>query len=99
MNETAVTQQARKLASELVSHILGVVGLEIPIASMMKMNHQSHYLTPTQLAGSYPALTALEQPLMPNGFIFLPEIIDLTEQFELTHDGTRFTLRFVHLEA
>ena len=83
LNEPFVADELGKFSTQVDLHILGVVGLEIPIPGLMKVDHDGHHLAFTQFSRSYPLpLSARQQLLSPHWRKRLPEIIDAAEQFQ-----------------
>ncbi len=82
LNEASVADQMRKLTPQMDLDVVGVVGLESAIASLMEMDQDRHDFTltqprlahvPSDLSGQLSCLLALEG---------LAEIIDSAEQFQ-----------------
>jgi hypothetical protein len=82
-HKPVVADQVRKLRAQIDLHKLRVVGLEIAVTHLMKVNHDRHDLAWTQLTGSSTALyTRLQQFSLPFWTKSQPEIIDMAEQFQ-----------------
>ena len=45
LNETVVADQMRKFSPKIFAHILQVIGFEVPVMRLMKMNHDRHDFT------------------------------------------------------
>lgn len=64
-------------------HIVRVVGFEIAVTLLMKVNQDGHHFTLTQLSRSLALpVSRLKLVLLRDGRKALPEIIDMTEQVE-----------------
>src|SRR5688572_22839042 len=78
--KTVVAHQVRKLVGQVHLHVLRVVGLEIPVAHLMKVNQDGHDLAGMQLSSSAALLkTALQQFGFPKAGKCQPKIIDSAE--------------------
>ena len=62
LNEPCVADELVNFA-QVDLHILGVIGLEVPIAGLMKVDHDGHHLAFTQFPRSYPLPLSARQQL------------------------------------
>ncbi len=60
-DKARVADQLRELVSQIHLHILGVVGLEIAVSHLMKMDQKGHDLARIQLSRSPPLFEAALQ--------------------------------------
>jgi hypothetical protein len=82
LDKTTVADQVGKFLSQIDLNLLGVVGFEVPVTRLMKMDEKGHDLTVIQFPLALALPSAAHQLLvLPVERYQLAEIIDMTEQF------------------
>jgi hypothetical protein len=82
-HKTLIAEEARELGTEMALDVAGVVGLEIPISSLMEEDQDGHDLTWAERGGALAtALAGGELVSVPVGKKGDTEGVDGAEQFE-----------------
>src|SRR6266508_1815997 len=82
-HKTLITHQFRKLASQMLTDMFGVIGFEISVLRLMKTNNNRHDFTDTQLSCALTFSTFVSQQFsLPEWQKALAKIIYTHKQFE-----------------